>query len=56
LIGHENEYDEILRKFSVNGMSVTAEPNCGAGCTTQLRFAGRNSKSIITKSPKSSKH
>jgi hypothetical protein len=42
LIGHENGYDEILRMFSVSGMSVTAEPNCGAGSTTtELRFEGR---------------
>lgn len=40
LIGHENAYDEILRMFSVVGMSVTAELNCGSGYTTELRFTG----------------
>jgi hypothetical protein len=49
LIGHENEYDEILRMFSVVGMSVTAELNCGYGYTTELRFAGWTSNIIIVK-------
>jgi hypothetical protein len=47
LIGHENEYDEILRMLLMDNMSVTAELNCGAGYTTELYFARLTGKDVI---------